>query len=151
MGARHFLASPIEDNEVADQVEQSRLFAHLGEGLVKQEPRGGLSGARVLRFPLHEKLLVVPDRAVVKSLGVVACKDELYSGKETFIENLFLVGDELAHAITDANGTAFEFDYANGETVKVQNNIRAAFMPSFKGDFFGKGKSLASGVPQSTR
>lgn len=64
----------------------------------------------MLRFPGDKLFCVGSDRAVIEPLGVVACEDELDGAEEAFVEDGFLVADQLLNAVADIDGAAFEFD-----------------------------------------
>jgi hypothetical protein len=64
----------------------------------------------------------------------------LQGSEEGADESFFLVVEVLADAFTNGNARAFEFQDAQGNTVDVENNIRAFFVFAFDGDFLGDRK-----------
>ena len=138
MRARHLLDAVVENDEVADQIEEPGLLAHLGEGPVHQ-CTGGERGS-VGRFPLYKKLLPRGHRAVAQSLGITARENELHGGKETFVENLLLVGDELPHTIGDFDRAALQLDHADRDAVQVKDEIWPPFVAAAQGHFLGEGE-----------
>src|ERR1700719_1892865 len=81
MRARHLLSTCIEDDEVANQVEQTALLAHLGERPVQKCASAGRFSA-AFRLPLREELLVARYRSIVQPLCIVAGEDDLHRAEE---------------------------------------------------------------------
>src|SRR6185437_9649466 len=54
---RNLLLTGIEDDEVADQVEQPRLVTELRQRAVEQHSGGGRRAGRRFVLPFHEELL----------------------------------------------------------------------------------------------
>lgn len=127
MGPRYLLLAGIVNDEVADQIQQSLFAAHLSQGLVEQGS-GLHCAAAILIFPLNEELLGSAGGAVTKPLGIAARKNELHRTKKALVEDLFLIGDQLANAIGHFHRAAFEFNHADGDTVDVQNKIGPSFI-----------------------
>ena len=93
----------VVDDEVADEIEQSRFVAHPCQGLVQVVARAHDVVAEAVRFilPLNKELFRGPGGAVAQALGVASRENKLNRAEKPLIENLFLVGDELAHAVGD--------------------------------------------------
>ena len=120
------------------------FFAEFIEGTIEKGTCCEWGGA--LDFPGDVKFFIVADRAVVESLGVVACEDELNGAEEAFVEDGFLVADQLLNTVADVDGAAFEFDDDDRNTVEVNYEIGAAFVSAFEGDFFGDREVVGFGV-----
>src|SRR6266481_2706306 len=100
------LRACIEQNEVVDKFEETRLAAHLDQGSVKQV----LNGA--LLFPSQVVLLWRLNRAVAKALGVVARHDPLHSGKEVLDKHLFLIVEILPDAFGHGDSGTLQLQHA---------------------------------------
>src|ERR1035441_10014225 len=135
MRPRHFLSAAIEDDEVADEIEQTVLVAHLGKRTVQN--RAGGRRVCVCRLPFHKKLLPCGDRPVAQSLGIAAREHELYSGEKGLVENLLLIGNELANAVRHLDRAALQFDHGDGDAVQVEDEVRPALVPAAQGYFLG--------------
>ena len=144
VGTGDFLFAAVEDDEVTNQVKKSRFFAEFGEGSI--EEGACCEGCGVVRFPGDKHLCVGSDRAVIESLGVVACEDELDGAEEAFVEDGFLVADQLLYAVANIDRATFEFDQDDCNPIQVDNEIRAAFVSTFEGDFFGNREVVGFGV-----
>ena len=147
MRARHLLDAVVEDDEVADQVEQAGL-SRTSRASGRSSNAPAVSGPRVRRLPFHEELLSRGDCAVAQPLRIAAREDELHRREEVFVENLLLVGDELAHAIAHLDRAAFQFDHPDGDAVQVDDQVGPALVTAAQGHFLGDGEVVASqGVP----
>ena len=100
----------------------------------------------LLVLPFDKELFRRGDGAVAQPLGIAARKDELYRAEEALIENLFLVGDELAHAVGHFHGAAFQFDHADGDAVQVEDQVRPALIAAAQVTSSAKAKSFFSGM-----
>ena len=104
MRPRNFLVPGIEDDKIADQIEQPGLIAELRERPVEEivaEGAGGEGAAglpRRLVFPLDEELFRRSGRAVAQALRIAARQHHLHRAEEGHVEDFFLVGDQLPHA-----------------------------------------------------
>ena len=87
---RHLLLAGVEDDEVADQVEQPGLLAHLGQRPVEERSgRWRFAGCcRVFGFvlPLDEELLRRAGGAVAQPLRIAARQHELHRAEEALVE-----------------------------------------------------------------
>lgn len=129
MQAGHLFSASVEDDEVTDEIEQAGLFAHLCQRSVEQGSGREFFGRGVVgSLPLDVELFFGRGRAEAQALSVATGKKELGRDEESLVENRLLVGDELAHAIGEGDGAAFEFDHADGETVQVNDQIGPALM-----------------------
>ena len=77
------------------------------------------------------------DCAVLQSLRIVTCKDDLHGAKKPSVELRLLVGKQLADAVADAHSAALEFDDADGDAVHIQHEIGAALVATFESHFLG--------------
>ena len=111
-GRGTFLLAGVEDDEVADQVEQPGLVAHLGQRPVEQRAGGERRAGVRLVLPLHEELLRRAGGAVAQPLRIAAREHELHRAEEALVEDLLLVGDELAHAVGHLHRAALQLDHA---------------------------------------
>src|SRR5581483_2677219 len=93
-----------------------------------------------VRLPLDEMLLLRGDGAVAQALRAVAGEYELHRAEELLVENLLLVGDQLAHAVGDLDRAAFELDHRDGDAVEVEHDVRSAFMPAAQRHLLGEGE-----------
>jgi len=146
MRPRHLLAAGVEDDEVPDEIEQAALLAQLGQGPVQQRAGQWRRARGGPRLPLHEMLLFCRDGAVAQPLRVVAGEQELDAAEEVLVENLLLVGDQLAHAVGDLDRAALEFDHRDGDAVEVEHDIRPPLMPATQRHLLGEGEVVAVGV-----
>ena len=135
---RHLLLAGVEDDEVADQVEQPGLVAQLGERPVEQRSGGGCRAGRRLVLPLHEELLRRAGGAVAQPLRVAARQQELHGAEEALVEDLFLVGDELAHAVGQLHRAALELDHRDGEAVEIEHDVRPALVAALQRHLLGQ-------------
>ena len=144
VGTGDFLSAAVEDDEITNQVKKSRFFAEFSERSIEEGACCERCG--VLSFPGDKHLCIGSDRAVVESLGVVACEDELDGAEEAFVEDGFLVADQLLNAVADIDRATFEFDQDDRNPIQVDHEIRAAFVSTFEGDFFGDREVVGFGV-----
>ena len=56
------------------------------------------------------------------------------------VENLLLVGDELAHAVGDLDRTALQLDDADGDAVQVKDEVGTPLVAAAQGHFLGEGE-----------
>ena len=138
MRARHFLDTCVEDDEIADQVEQAGLLAHLGQGPVQESTWCQRSGTH--RLPFDKEFLPRSDSTVAQPLRIVPCEHQLDRREEALVENFLLVRDELAHAIRDLHGTPLQLDDADGNTVQVQHEVGAPLVTAAQGHFLREGE-----------
>ena len=75
-------------------------------------------------------------------MGITAREKKLNSGEERLIENLVLVADQLAHAVTDLHRAALELNHAHSDAVEVDHQVRSTLMATAQGHFFGKGEMV---------
>src|ERR1035441_10288023 len=129
------LVGTFRSDEVADEIEQTVLVAHLGKRTVQN--RAGGRRVCVCRLPFHKKLLPCGDRPVAQSLGIAAREHELYSGEKGLVENLLLIGNELANAVRHLDRAALQFDHGDGDAVQVEDEVRPALVPAAQGYFLG--------------
>jgi len=61
-------------------------------------------------------------------------------GKNPFVEDLLLVGDELAHPVGDLHRAALEFQHDDGDAVQVENKVGPAFVAASQRHLLGEGK-----------
>ena len=100
-------------------------------------PAAAPAGAdRVL--PLHEELLRRAGGAVAQSLRVAARQHELHGAEEALVEDLFLVGDELAHAVGQLHRAALELDHRDGEAVEIEHDVWPALIAALQRHLFGQ-------------
>jgi len=97
MRPRNFLVPGIEDDKIADQIEQPGLIAELRERPVEETSRCWFGGRRFV-FPLDEELFRRSGRAVAQALRIAARQHHLHRAEEGHVEDFFLVGDQLPHA-----------------------------------------------------
>jgi len=137
---RYLLLAGVEDDEVADQIEQPRLVAHLDQRPVEQRSgdrrRAGRLGSLV--FPLHEELFRRTGGAVAEPLRVAAGEYMLHGAEEVLVEDLFLVGNELAHAVANLHRAALQLDHRDGDAVEIEHNVRPALVASLQRHLFGQ-------------
>ena len=137
--ARNLLVAGVEDDEVADQVEQPRLVAHLRQRPVEQGAGGtGAPSGSGRRLPFDEELFARRRGAVAQPLRVAAREQQLHGGEERLVEDLFLVGDELAHAVGDLDRAALEFDHRDGDAVEVEHDVRPALVAALERHLLGE-------------
>jgi hypothetical protein len=133
--ARHLLLAAVEEDAVADDVEQAGFVAQRGQRAVKQRTLGGV----VARFlPLGEELLRGAGGAVAQSLRVVGGEDELHRTEEAHVEDRLLVGDELTHAIGHLHRAALQLDDHDGDAVEVDDEVGPAFVAALECHFLGQ-------------
>jgi hypothetical protein len=128
MRARHLLDAVVEDDEVADRdraVGPSRTSQPSG----RSSSAPAVSGELALRPPSTRRR-TPPWWSPCRSapLGITAREKELHGREEALVEDLLLIGDELAHAIGDVHRAALELDHADREAVEVEDKIRAALV-----------------------
>lgn len=92
------------------------------------------------RLPLHKELLLRGDRAVPQPLGIAACEQDLHGGEKGLVENLFLIGDELANAVRHLDRATLQFDNAYGDAVQVKDQVRPALVSATQSHFLGQRK-----------
>ena len=114
VGAGDLLVAAVEDNKIAQQVEQTIRAAHLRQRDIQQGPFGDLLALRgpwvgapfglfapvgVLLLPGDKELFGCAGRAIAQPLRIAARKQELHRAEETLVENFLLVGDQLTHPV----------------------------------------------------
>jgi len=131
---RHLLLAGVEDDDVADQVEQPGLVAELRQRPVKQRSllRASASPREILVLPLHEELFRRAGGAVAQSLRVAARQYELHGAEEALVEDLFLIGDKLPYTVSQFHGAAFELHHRDGEAVNVEHEVRLALVAALQ-------------------
>jgi hypothetical protein len=90
------------------------------------------------RLQVDEELLARRHRAVAKALGIAAREQQLRRREEWKVEDLLLVGDELANAVGDLNRGAFEFDHRHGDAVQVKDDIGPALIAAVERHLLGE-------------
>ena len=150
---RHLLLAGVEDDEVADQVEQPGLVAELCQRPVEQCSGNQLrmengelritfctlhSQFCILNFPFYKELLRRAGGAVTQSLRIAARQHKLRGAEETFVEDLFLIGDELPHTVSQLHRAALELNHHDGEAVDIENDVRPAFVAAFQRHLLGQ-------------
>ena len=137
----HLLLARVEDDEVADQVEQARLARTSAPAACRAASRVGSAGAAdASSFHCDEELLRRAGGAVAQALRIAAREDQLHRAEEALVEDLFLVGDELAHAVGHFHRAALQFDHADGDAVQVKHQIRPALVAALERHLFGQGE-----------
>jgi hypothetical protein len=71
----------------------------------------------------------------------------LHGGEEPGIEFRFLIRDQLADALADADPAVFQFDHGDGDAVEVEDKTRTAFRPSLERHLLGDGEVIFSALP----
>ena len=137
----HFLLTGIKDNEIADKLQQARLAAHLCQRPVQQCACGQLAGTSLV-FPLDKKLFRCTGGAIAKPLRITAREHQLHGAEEALIEDRFLIGNKLAHPVSNLHRTALEFNYGNGDAVQIQHQIGAALMATLESDLFSQSEII---------
>ncbi|MNR22227.1 hypothetical protein D3C85_1391690 [compost metagenome] len=94
------------------------------------------------RLPLDKKLGAGSRGAVAQALRVTASEDQLHCTEETLVEDFLLVGDQLVYTIGHLYRTALELNHADGDTVEINHQIRAALKATAQGHFFGNGEII---------
>ena len=134
--ARQLLYPAVEQHEVVHQLDQPILGAHLQQILVQLEAAVVL----LVLLPPQEILLRRADRAVLQALGIVAGEDELHGAEEPRVELGLLVGKALADAVADGDAAVLQLQYADGDAVHVQHQVRPALVVAAQRDFLGDGE-----------
>jgi hypothetical protein len=102
----------------------SRALLHIcASGRSSSAPGGCAPAAGAPRPSTHEELLRRAGGAVAQPLRVAARQHELHGAEEALVEDLFLVGDELAHAVGHLHRAALELDHRDGEAVEVEHDV----------------------------
>jgi len=136
----HLLAACVEDDEMMDQIEQPRLLAQPGKRPVEQRPGAPVLPVRAFIRPLDEKLFRRADGAVAQPLGVAAGEQELHRAEKPLVEDLLLVGLELAHPVGHLHRTALEFKHRDGQAVQVEDDVRPPLQAAAQGHLLGQGE-----------
>ena len=112
-----FLFAAIKQNEIVNQLDQTVLFAHLQQILIK------LKAAVVLLifFPFEEILLFGSDGTVAQPFGIIAGEYNLDCGEEPLVELFLLVGKQLADAVANGDAAVFQFQHADGNSIDVNH------------------------------
>src|SRR5262249_7442757 len=132
------LLASVEDNEVADQVEQPSLVAQLDEWPVEERAGSGCRAGWGLVLPFHEELLGCARSAVTKPLRIAARQQKLHGAEEALIEDLLLIGNELAHPITDLDRAPLELDDCDRDAVEVEDNVGSPRVATFQRHFLSQ-------------
>ena len=125
---------------MTDQIEQPRLLAQPGKRPVEQRPGAPVLPVRALVRPLDEKLFRRADRAVAQPLGVTAGEQELHRAEKPLVEDLLLVGLELAHPVGHLHRAALEFQHRDGQAVQVEDDVRPPLQVAAQGHLLGQGE-----------
>ncbi len=64
---------------------------------------------------MEQKLFRRSGRAVSQALRIAARKNELNRGEKPFVEDFFLIGDQLPNAVGDFNRTTLQLNHSNGQ------------------------------------
>ena len=70
----------------------------------------------------------------------------MYGGEEGLVEDLFLIGNELTHAVGNFHGAALQLDHADGDAVQVKDQVRPALVTPAQGHFLGQCKVIVRPV-----
>ena len=138
---RHLLLAGVEDHEVADQVEQARLVTELRQRPVEQRssrPARCDGSLRGLVLPLHEELLRRAGGAVAQALRIAARQHQLHRAEEALVEDLFLIGNELAHAVGQLHRAAFELDHRDGDPVHIEHDVGPPLVSALERHLLGQ-------------
>ena len=73
-------------------------------------------------------------------MRIAAREYQLHRREKALVENLLLIGDELAHAVGDLNRTPLQFDNADGDAVQVEDDVRPALEAAAQSHFLGEGE-----------
>ena len=138
MRPRHLLLPGVEDHEIANEVQQPRLVAHLGQRPVDQRSRIRHCASGRLVLPVHEELLRCARCSVTKPLRVAAGEEELGRAEERLVEDLFLIRDELPDPIADLHRASFQLDHADGKAVEIEHDVRPPFVAPLQRHLFGQ-------------
>ena len=120
----HLFLAGVKDHKVADQVEQPRLVAQLRQRPVQQHTRRTVGRLGVFVFPFDKELLRRASGAVAQPLRIAARQHQLHRAEKALVEDVFLVGDELAHAVGQLHRAALELDHRDGEAVEIEHDVR---------------------------
>ena len=80
----HLLEARVEDHEVAEQIQQPLLAAHLGQRAI-QQGACDYRGLRLFIFPLYEELLRRAGGAIAQALRVATRQQQLNGAEETWL------------------------------------------------------------------
>ena len=151
--ARYLLLPTIEDEEIANQVQQPGFVAKQRQRLVQQCSGSQCltSDKRNIALPRHKKLLGRASGTHAQALRVIACQHHLHGAEKTYVENLFLVGDELAHAVSQFYRAALELKHHHGDAVDVEHNIWPPLVAPLSVTSSARAKSFFSGFTQSIK
>ena len=139
---RQLLDAPVEQHEVAHQLEEPRLLAELEQVLVELVAR--VLGLVLL--PGLEHLLGRADRPVAQPLGVVPREDDLDRAEEPLVELPRLVRDQLPDPVADAHRAALQLDHRDGEPVDVEHEVRPPLVLSPERHLLGEGEVVRLGI-----
>ena len=119
----------------------SRALLHsCASGRSSSAPGAGAPPAsrRRLVLPLDEELLRRAGGAVAQPLRIAPCQHQLHGAEEALVEDLFLVGDELAHAVGHLHRAALELDHRDGDAVEVEHDVRPPLVAALERHLLGE-------------
>ena len=133
---RQLLDPRIKEHKIVQQLNKPLLVAHLQQILIQLEARVIF----LILLPLEVILFRRPNGAVLESLTVIPRKEILHRAVEPLIEFLGLVGNILAHAITNRHATVLELNHTHRNAIEVKHHVGPALVVALEGHLLGHGK-----------
>jgi hypothetical protein len=134
--ARQLLDTAVEEHKVVHQLDDALLAEELEQVLVELEA----AVVGLIFLPGEEVFFRRADGAVAQTLSVAPRQHKLHGGEEPGVEFGLLIGEILADAVANGDGTALEFKHADGDAVDVEHDVGPPLVAAAQRHLLGNGK-----------
>ena len=140
---RRLLDTAVKDDEVVNKLQQPVLFEELQNAAIqfirvkfRSKPR------RLARFaarllPAKPKFFRGLDYPVMQAFGIIASTQQLHGREKSRDIFVLLIANILTNAFMNRYRAAFKFDNCHGDTVDINDQIRAAVAFTLYGNLLG--------------